>query len=762
MLAVPLVGLGVAHYLTHRHQDQDSQTQQQQQRQERQQYIQHELHKRRERVDLLTGKELDCTEDEVVQLLQALEDLPGEWDYKLRGYTKAAQSISLLLLQRGGADQEEIRGVLDGPVRTLQSQLEFAPSDFTKSVNSHLTAQLALANAQVQERRLVQLKKARVVLQRALPELPMILISTLLSVYSGTLDATRFYLRGEVISKAITSTGQLGKLVKRLLWLEVLCVLVSVLKERAQTIGKRKFVQNLKTDLFAALVSQDLAYFERADMFELRQLIGNSDTVCTSLLSAPTNHLESLARIGSSLMLLSRQSPKLLGVLFALALPTKHLLTNWLELVSTRFELSAHQLLLFQPGSVQEIWQVLVDPKALKTMRAFAREPAEIAEFSRAIRAKDERDERSAMAYQLLSPTRDALDKLLDVFGVWYGSRLVGVRAMRATDLPAFVSLCSVTFDQARFLWSSLGTFGDEVLDPIERMHDLLQHEPRIGLNRPPYDPNLSLDFSLEFRNVRFAYPTKPQAEILRGVSFRVAPGERVGIMGESGCGKSTLFSLVERFYDPTSGQVLLGGTDLREINPLFLRQHVAFVSQQAFMAKRTIRDNLVYGRGDVPATEAELASALQLAQCLFFLHDKDRFPDGLLTNIGANASKLSGGEVQRLSLARALLAVPPPRLLLLDEYTSALDETSQASIVDAVQRLWEERGITLVCIAHRLSNFKHVDRIVVLNKLGMVAEQGHPKHLLRDHPNGAFASFVRTSQVSFGGGDGHDDDDKA
>ena len=241
---------------------------------------------------------------------------------------------------------------------------------------------------------------------------------------------------------------------------------------------------------------------------------------------------------------------------------------------------------------------------------------------------------------------------------------------------------------------------------------------------------------------------------ILNGISFEINAGERVGFLGESGCGKSTIFNLIERFYEPNRGDIFIGKKSIHDCNPRFLRERIGWVSQQAYMTKRNIRENLLYGRRyhENQISMKEIEDALELAQCSFFLKDSARFPDGLFSDIGVNGSKLSGGELQRLSLARVLLSDPKPEILLLDEYTSALDEGTQLLIQNTIQDLWlkSNKKITILSIAHRISNFKQVDRIIGISRSGQVAEVGTPQQLLKQHPEGIFATFLKTSVVDF------------
>jgi ABC-type multidrug transport system ATPase subunit len=230
----------------------------------------------------------------------------------------------------------------------------------------------------------------------------------------------------------------------------------------------------------------------------------------------------------------------------------------------------------------------------------------------------------------------------------------------------------------------------------------------------------------------------------LHGVSFSVSAGEVFGVLGETGSGKSTLAALLLRLYDPEAGRILLDGRDLKDYNPLWLRRHVAVVSQDTFLPCSSIRENLLYGASDLGSQEVphaidiDIQDALATAQCECFL-DPAVFPKGLHTDIGPNGSKLSGGERQRLCIARALLK--RPKLLLLDEATSALDEELQWKVQEALQRVHAETGVTIITIAHRLSNFRGANRLMVLQK-GRVVEIGTPA-VLKELSGGVYASYL-------------------
>ncbi len=242
----------------------------------------------------------------------------------------------------------------------------------------------------------------------------------------------------------------------------------------------------------------------------------------------------------------------------------------------------------------------------------------------------------------------------------------------------------------------------------------------------------------VEFRAVNFVYQQE-KGQVLRDVSLRVAPGERLAIVGRSGSGKSTLVSLIPRFYDPTGGTVLVDGHDVREYRRADLRRHVSLVTQEVKLFDDTIRSNIAYGAMRA-ASPAEIEAAARAAHVLEFT---DRFPDGLETEVGDRGVTLSGGQRQRVAIARALLKNAP--ILILDEATSALDSESERHIQEALEALMQNR--TTLVIAHRLSTIEHADRIVVMDH-GRIVEVGSHGELMA--LDGAYAALHRMQfQVS-------------
>jgi len=243
----------------------------------------------------------------------------------------------------------------------------------------------------------------------------------------------------------------------------------------------------------------------------------------------------------------------------------------------------------------------------------------------------------------------------------------------------------------------------------------------------------------IRFRNVHFAYPTRPENPIFTGLNISVRQGETLALVGMSGGGKSSVIQLIERFYDPDIGAVEFEGIDIKELNVAWLRDQMGLVSQEPVLFNGTIRDNLQYGLPS--ASVAEMEDACKLANAHDFISS---FPDKYNTNVGSQGAQISGGQKQRIALARAILK--RPKILLLDEATSALDSESEQIVQAALDNVMSSRHQTTIVIAHRLSTVRHASRIAVIDS-GRVREIGTHEELM-EKPNGKYWRLVQLQDL--------------
>ena len=297
---------------------------------------------------------------------------------------------------------------------------------------------------------------------------------------------------------------------------------------------------------------------------------------------------------------------------------------------------------------------------------------------------------------------------------LWIGGHDVLAGRLSAGELSAFVFYAVVVATGAGTVSEVWGEM-QRAAGATERLVELLDAQPVITAPAQAAPPPLRAE--VEFDAVGFAYPARPGTPALSRFSLRVAPGERVALVGPSGAGKSTLLALLLRFYDPQSGAVRIGGTDVRALDPRALRRLIAVVPQDPVIFAASVAENVRYGRPDASIEEVRLA-----CERAFAAEFVERLPQNLDTPLGERGVTLSGGQRQRLSIARALLADRP--ILLLDEATSALDAASERMVQQALEAL--ERGRTTLVIAHRLATVQHADRIVVIDRGAIVAEGSH------------------------------------
>ncbi|HET7316746.1 MAG TPA: ABC transporter transmembrane domain-containing protein [Sphingomicrobium sp.] len=368
---------------------------------------------------------------------------------------------------------------------------------------------------------------------------------------------------------------------------------------------------------------------------------------------------------------------------------------------------------------------------AMKVVQAFGQEQRELGRFHAIVEqaftvARGRIRMRAVMTFTIIALVFSAIVLIL-----WEGASDVAEGSMTGGAIAAFV-FTGVLVGGA--FGALTETYGDLLRGSgaAGRIYELMVARPEIKAPEHPVAlPDQALG-SLDFDNVTFRYPTRPDDKALNELTLRIAPGETVAVVGPSGAGKSTLFQLALRFYDPQQGRVLIDGVDVRDADPAEIRKRIALVPQETIIFAASARDNIRYGRWD--ASNEEIVEAAKAANAHEFL---ETLPEGYDTYLGEGGARLSGGQRQRIVIARALLRDAP--LLLLDEATSSLDAHSERLVQEALERLMKTR--TTVVIAHRLATTRAADRIVVMDG-GRIVEQG--THASLNKANGLYASLAR------------------
>ncbi|TGE26150.1 ATP-binding cassette domain-containing protein [Hymenobacter aquaticus] len=316
---------------------------------------------------------------------------------------------------------------------------------------------------------------------------------------------------------------------------------------------------------------------------------------------------------------------------------------------------------------------------------------------------------------------------------LWRAATLVAAGQMTIGDLTSF-ALYTI------FIGASVGGLGElygkvqSTLGASERILEILDepseptHRPRVAGTAP-----LLVRGDIEYRNVAFSYPTRPDLPVLKNIDFDIQAGEKIALVGPSGAGKSTIVQLLMQFYELSGGKILIDGRDIQFYDLTELRRHIGIVPQETLLFGGSIRENIAYGK--TAATDEEIVLAARKANAWQFI---STFPEGLDTLVGERGVKLSGGQRQRIAIARAILK--NPAILILDEATSALDSESEKLVQQAMDELMQNR--TSIIIAHRLSTIRKVDKILVIDG-GRIVEQGTHDELSSSE-NGLYANLLK------------------
>ncbi|MCS7224283.1 MAG: ABC transporter ATP-binding protein/permease [Armatimonadetes bacterium] len=354
---------------------------------------------------------------------------------------------------------------------------------------------------------------------------------------------------------------------------------------------------------------------------------------------------------------------------------------------------------------------------SIRLVKALGAEKLALAEFDRRNRQVYRHSLRGIRARTLLTPATELIATMGVLAGVLFGGLLVVNGHLLAEELVPFMISFYTLATSIRKL-SHIQAVREQVAGATERIFEILDTPPEIT-DAPDAVSLPSVKGSVVFEKVRFQYETGE--EVLKGVSFRIEPSQKVALVGSSGVGKTTIALLLARLYEPNEGRILIDDHDIRKIRLESLRKAVGLVFQDAFLIEGTVRDNLLLGCPE--ATVEEMEEAAKIARAHEFIV---RLPNGYDTWVGEGGSLLSVGQRQRIALARALLR--KPAILILDEVTSHLDAESEAAIQAALEEAM--KGRTVLIIAHRLSTVRNADKILVLDD-GVIVEEGTHEELL-------------------------------
>jgi len=486
-------------------------------------------------------------------------------------------------------------------------------------------------------------------------------------------------------------------------------------------IGER-VVADVRNRVFSHVLALSSEFFENARTGELlSRLTGDTTLVQTVVGSSASFALRSIVMAIGAFVMMAVTSPKLTA-LASLSVPVVLISIILMGRRVRGLSRAAQDRIAETSALASEVLS------AMPTVQAYTHENVDRERFATATELAFATGIRRTKVRAAMTAAVFMLVGCCIVLVLWVGAQDVQGARMSSGQLLQFV-LYAVILASSVGALSELWGEVQRAAGATERLMEILATEPVIRAPSAPATLPRPVQGRIEFADVTFRYPTRPEHAALLHFRLLVAPGEAVALVGPSGAGKSTVFQLLLRFFDPGTGRILLDGVDIARLDPAALRNCIAVVSQDPVIFSGTIADNIRYGRP--AASETEMRSAAVAAAADEFVQ---RLPQGYDTAIGERGITLSGGQRQRLAIARAMLRDAP--VLLLDEATSALDAENERLVQQGLANLMAGRGghaRTTLVIAHRLATIQRLGRIVVMDQGGIVAQGAHAQLIQGD-----------------------------
>nr|WP_235226695.1 ABC transporter transmembrane domain-containing protein [Octadecabacter dasysiphoniae] len=489
-------------------------------------------------------------------------------------------------------------------------------------------------------------------------------------------------------------------------------------------LGERVVV-DIRKAVFNRVIGMSPAFYEKIMTGEVLSRITTDTTLVQSIIgSSLLMALRNTLMLSGGLILLFLTSAKLASVLLLLG----PFLILPVLLIGLKIRVISREAQAWVSASSGKASENL---SAVQTVQSFTHEHASRAEFAGFAESSYKAAQRRVRFAALLTLTTMFLIFASVVVVLWIGVADVMAGTMTFGELAQFMIYAVMVASAAAGLSQIWGQL-QRAAGATERLVELLHMQDTV--NDPTQSTPLDgpIKGQIVFDAVQFTYPTRPNSAALDGVSINIAPGETVALVGPSGAGKSTIIQLVQRFYDPTGGQITLDGHDLRHLERSTFRRAIALVPQDPVIFAATAMENIRFGRPD--ASDEDVKTAAKAAAAHDFI---DAMPDQYHTFLGERGVMLSGGQKQRVAIARAILRDAP--ILLLDEATSALDAQNEHEVQQAIEKLSQDR--TTLIVAHRLATVKKADRIIVLNEGQVVATGTHDELVVSD---GLYAHLAR------------------
>jgi ATP-binding cassette subfamily B protein len=553
----------------------------------------------------------------------------------------------------------------------------------------------------------------RRLLALARPEWPRLVVATVFLLVGGAASLAYPRVIGVLIDAALeggaTTINRAAVVMAIIFAVQAVAV---ALRYYLFTIAGERIVTRLREHVYRSIIDQEIGFFDLRKTGELTSRITADATVMQNTVSVNLSMgLRNLVMVVGGLGLLFVSSPRLTVLMLALVPPVVVGAVVVGRSLSKLAKKAQDALARANEAAEEAI-------AGIRTVRAFAREEAEAERYGERIWESYGVSRRRIRVVAIFVGfmTLGAFGSVSAV--LWFGGRMVMAGDLTVGELASFILytlIVAMSLSALANLWSDFA----RARGASERVFELLDREPVVDAGGG--ETLTEVNGQVQFDGVGFAYPVRPEVEVLHDVNLRLEPGRVVALVGPSGGGKSTIAALLLRLYDPIEGAIRLDGHDLRSLDASWLRTKIGTVAQEPVLFSTAVAANIRYGRPD--ASDEEVEAAARAANAHQFISE---LPEGYETEVGERGVRLSGGQKQRIAIARALLKDPP--ILILDEATSSLDAESESLVQDALERLMARR--TSLVIAHRLSTVRNADRVVVLDG-GRVIETGSHDELM-------------------------------